>query len=122
MTQAKPINSPPEAATSRQGNVVLMPSGRLRPDYDQEAASPSTEVGTNTANAPSTSKWSTSIQTTLDQPPANLPRLLMLGGLSFCTIFVAWATFGQIDEVGKAHGSLVPKGDVYKVDPIEPGK
>ncbi|NEP23794.1 HlyD family efflux transporter periplasmic adaptor subunit [Moorena sp. SIO3I6] len=123
MTQAKPINSPPEAATSRQGNVVLMPSGRLRPDYDQEpVASPSTEVGTNTANAPSTSKWSTSIQTTLDQPPANLPRLLMLGGLSFCTIFVAWATFGQIDEVGKAHGSLVPKGDVYKVDPIEPGK
>jgi HlyD family secretion protein len=40
----------------------------------------------------------------------------------FCLAFAAWATFGQIDEVGHAQGQLVPKGEVYKIDPVEMGK
>jgi len=40
----------------------------------------------------------------------------------FCVAFAAWASFGQIDEVGHARGQLVPKGEVYKINPIELGK
>jgi HlyD family secretion protein len=36
--------------------------------------------------------------------------------------FGAWATFGRIDEVGHARGQLVPKGEVYKIHPLESGK
>lgn len=66
--------------------------------------------------------WSTSAQTLLDQPPAALPLQLMLLGLVFCLGFGAWATWGEIDEVGKAQGKLVPQGEVYQIDPIELGK
>ncbi len=69
-----------------------------------------------------TGNWSTSLQTVLDQPPSTLPQKLMLGGLVFCLAFGAWATFGTIDEVGRARGKLVPKGEVYKIHPIESGK
>lgn len=58
----------------------------------------------------------------LDQPPATLPQKLMVGGFVFCLVFGAWATFGQIDEVGRAQGRLVPEGEVYKINPIELGK
>jgi HlyD family secretion protein len=47
---------------------------------------------------------------------------MLLGGLVFCMAFGAWATFGQIDEVGHAQGRLVPKGEVYKIHPIDSGK
>ncbi len=73
-------------------------------------------VPSNTAN------WSPSLQTVLDQPPSSLPRRIILGGLVFFVAFGAWATFGQIDEVGHAQGRLVPKGEVYKIHPIESGK
>lgn len=68
------------------------------------------------------SNWSTSVQTLLDQPPSTLPQRLILGGMVFCLGFTAWATFGQVDEVGHARGWLVPKGEVYKIDPVEMGK
>jgi HlyD family secretion protein len=58
----------------------------------------------------------------LDQPPSALPQRLILGGLVFCIAFGAWATFGEIDEVGHARGQLAPKGEVYKIDPLEMGK
>jgi len=66
--------------------------------------------------------WSTSLQTVLDQPPSALPRQLILGGLVFCAAFVGWAWFGKIEEVGHAQGQLIPKGDIYKINPIDPGK
>lgn len=66
--------------------------------------------------------WSTSLQTVLDQPPAALPRQLLLCGIVFCLSFGAWATFGQIDEVGHAQGRLVPKGEPYKIHPVVSGK
>lgn len=76
-----------------------------------------------TESSPSlASNWSTSVQTLLDQPPSALPQRLVLGGMLFCLAFAAWATFGQIDEVGHAQGRLVPKGEVYKIDPVEMGK
>lgn len=62
------------------------------------------------------------MQTLLDQPPSTLPRYLALAGVVFCVSFGAWATFGQIDEVGHAQGRLVPKGEPYKINPVASGK
>ncbi|NJP09943.1 MAG: biotin/lipoyl-binding protein [Leptolyngbyaceae cyanobacterium RU_5_1] len=72
--------------------------------------------------APKVSHWSTPLQTVLDQPIPTLPSRLALGGVVFFLAFSTWAWFGQIDEVAKAPGKLVPKGDVYKVNPIEISK
>lgn len=80
---------------------------------DVAAADPATA---NSAN------WSTSTQAMLDQPPSALPRRLILGGMVFCLAFGAWAWLGQIEEVAKARGQLVPKGSVYKIHPIDLGK
>lgn len=69
-----------------------------------------------------TSQWSDSLQTMLDQPPSALPLRLALGGIAFCTCFAAWAWFGQINEVAYAQGKLQPKGEAYKVQSSELGK
>jgi hemolysin D len=69
-----------------------------------------------------TTQWSSSVQTLLDQPPATLPFRLIVGGMIFSVAFGAWAWFGQIEDVGKAQGQLVPQGKTYKVHPIEAGK
>ncbi len=66
--------------------------------------------------------WSPSLQNLLDQPPATLPQRLITGGMVFCFAFGTWAWFGQIEEVGKAQGKLVPKGDTYKIEPLALGK
>ncbi len=124
LSEGVPLNSSPEAALIYGGVAVGarydMPQQQIpetRPN-SQERSTPanSPAAATNTAN------WSTSLQTVLDQPPSTLPRQLILGGLAFCVAFGAWATFGQIDEVGHARGQLVPKGEVYKIHPIESGK
>jgi hemolysin D len=67
-------------------------------------------------------EWSPSIQTILDHPPALFPRQLIFGGTLFFLAFAAWAYFGQIDEVGQAKGQLIPRGDIYKIHPVELGK
>lgn len=66
--------------------------------------------------------WSAALQTVLDQPPVSLPQQLLLGSTIFSLAFVAWATFGTIDEVGRAQGRLVPKGETYKIQATEAGK
>jgi len=66
--------------------------------------------------------WSSSLQTVLDQPPSNLPIRVALSGTLFCLLFGAWAWFGQMDEVAKASGKLVPKGEVYRVHAVAPGR
>lgn len=66
--------------------------------------------------------WSPSVQTLLDRPPANFPHRLMLGGILFCAIFGAWAWFGEIQEVGKARGKLIPKGSTFKIESTNVGK
>lgn len=82
----------------------------------------SSTVVTSATEGSNNSTWSTSLQTLLDQPPATLPRKLVLGGVVFCLAFTAWANFGTIDEVGHAQGRLVPQGDVYKIHPVVSGK
>lgn len=66
--------------------------------------------------------WSTAIQSVLDQPPSNLPQYFLIGGMAFSLLFGTWAWFGQIEDVGKAQGKLVPRGETYKLEPIELGK
>lgn len=66
--------------------------------------------------------WSASLQTVLDEPPSSLPYHIVLGGMIFGMVIVAWATVGQIDEVGKASGRLVPQGESYKIHAVVPGK
>ncbi|MBD2356555.1 HlyD family type I secretion periplasmic adaptor subunit [Tolypothrix sp. FACHB-123] len=66
--------------------------------------------------------WSGSLQTVLDDPPSSLPYHIVLGGIIFGMSVVAWATVGQIDEVGKASGRLVPQGEPYKIHAVVPGK
>ena len=92
---------------------------------DVKVASHTPELKSNqqdTQSYPSpVSNWSTSVQALLDQPPSSLPQRLVAGGMIFCLAFGAWASFGQIDEVGQAQGRLVPKGETYKVDPLEMG-
>jgi hemolysin D len=62
--------------------------------------------------------WSPSLQTILDQPPSSLPRTLLISGLAFSCVLSAWAWFGQIHEVSHAQGRLIPKGEVYKIQPV----
>ncbi|MBW4670039.1 MAG: HlyD family efflux transporter periplasmic adaptor subunit [Cyanomargarita calcarea GSE-NOS-MK-12-04C] len=66
--------------------------------------------------------WSASLQTVLDYPPATFPNHLVVGGIVFCMTFAVWATFGNIDEVGKASGRLAPQGELYKIHPVVSGK
>jgi len=68
------------------------------------------------------SPYSPSVQSLLDHPPASLPVYLMLGGTVFTILFLIWAWVGQVDEVARAPGKLVPKGEVHKIHPVELGK
>jgi hemolysin D len=71
---------------------------------------------------PENGAWSTALQNLLDRPPASLPQRLIGVGTLFCIAIGAWAWFGQVEEVGKAQGKLVPQGETYKVEPVTPGK
>ncbi|HIK09418.1 MAG TPA: HlyD family efflux transporter periplasmic adaptor subunit [Oscillatoriaceae cyanobacterium M33_DOE_052] len=75
-----------------------------------------------TISAPNHSQWSPSVQNLLDKPAATFPRRLIWGGIGFCAVFLTWAWFGQINEVGHAQGELVPQGEVIKVHPVQMGK
>ena len=72
--------------------------------------------------SPDVDSWSPSLQNVLAQPPAALPMRLVLGGMAFCIAFGAWATFGEIEEIGHAQGQLVPKGEPYRINPVISGK
>ncbi|EGJ34825.1 MULTISPECIES: HlyD family efflux transporter periplasmic adaptor subunit [Moorena] len=99
------------------GTAVSAPPLPQSANHVQNPVTPTSSLGaTNTEN------WSTALQNLLDQPPSVLPQRLLLGGFAFCMVCGVWATFGQIDEVGKATGKLVPKGEVYKIHPIQSGK
>lgn len=68
------------------------------------------------------SNWSESLQLVLNQPPAKLPQQLLLAGIAFVGMFGAWAWFGQIQNVSYAQGRLIPKGEVYRVQPVVQGE
>ncbi|NES21883.1 MAG: HlyD family efflux transporter periplasmic adaptor subunit [Symploca sp. SIO3E6] len=110
----------PNADLIYGGTAVSIPSVPSVPQTPPDSPDTTTsKPPTDTTNA---GNWSTSLQTVLDQPPPALPGKLMLGALVFCVAFGAWATLGKIDEVGHSQGKLVPKGQVYKVSPIEMDK
>ncbi|MBW4440310.1 MAG: HlyD family efflux transporter periplasmic adaptor subunit [Plectolyngbya sp. WJT66-NPBG17] len=71
---------------------------------------------------PRSTDWSQPVQTVLDQPPSSLPFQLAIGGFAFATCFIGWAWLSQINEVSHAQGKLIPRGEVFKVDPIDTGK
>lgn len=68
------------------------------------------------------SNWSEALQTTLDHPPAALPRYMILVGFLFACMFGTWAWFGTMQDVSHAKGRLVPEGDTYKVQPVAAGE
>lgn len=121
----KKIAEVSEAKTSRQANEVTKQERSVQTANHKQATAQTNQ--TNDLIYPSKfpnppDNWSTSLHSVLDRPPVSFPQRLMLGGMVFSLAFAAWATFGKIDEVGRAQGKLVPKGDVYKIHSIEPGK
>ena len=60
-------------------------------------------------------EWSESIQAVLEQPPATLPRYLVLAGIGFMSFFSMWSYVGQFQDVATAAGELTPKGETYKI-------
>ncbi|MEM9482771.1 MAG: HlyD family type I secretion periplasmic adaptor subunit [Cyanobacteria bacterium P01_F01_bin.116] len=93
------------------------------PVKSPERVQPSAQPVSHTVPAPeSTSNWSESLQTTLDHPPAALPRYMILVGFLFACMFGTWAWFGTMQEVSHAQGQLVPEGDTYKVQPVTAGE
>lgn len=67
-------------------------------------------------------QWSPMMQLVLDEPTSRLPQYLVLGGIVFCSSFLLWAWFGKIEQIGKAQGKLVPKGETYKIESIDSAK
>ncbi len=59
--------------------------------------------------------WSEPIQAVLEQPPAALPRYLVLAGIGFVSFFGLWSYVGQFQDVATAAGALTPKGETYKI-------
>ncbi len=67
-------------------------------------------------------QWSPALQEVLQSPPSRLPLYALSGALLLMSGAIAWSWFGQIDEVGKAQGKLVPQGSMYKLQIPETGK
>jgi hemolysin D len=126
------IGSPPDQLiiSNLETNLLEPISGSEAMAVYGGIASPETStetVRTHPGFAPArlthpVSDWSESLQNLLDQPPSNLPMRLIVGGIAFCCIFGAWTWWGQIQEVSHAQGKLVPKGEVYKVQPVAQGE
>jgi len=109
--------SPADADSIYGGTAFSIPAS---PPKTSEEEKVWTSVVPETAPV-NTETWSSSLQTVLDQPPPTLPLKMLMGGVVFCLAFGYWTTW-PIDEVGHARGVLVPKGEVYKIDPEEMGK
>ena len=97
---------------------------RLRREISskQAVAESPTQANAIQPYAKSESNWSPALQNVLEQPPATFPRQLLMGGLIFCLAFIAWAWLGKIEEVGHARGRMVPRGEAYKINPVDLGK
>lgn len=76
----------------------------------------------SSAKSESVAHWSPSLQNVLEQPPAAFPRQLLIGGLVFCLAFIGWAWLGKIEQVGHARGRLIPRGEAYRIHPLDFGK
>ena len=91
--------------------------------YERDRNTLSAQNTSSTINLPTeVVDWSPSLQNLLDEPPAMLPKGMIVSGIVFFLAFMTWAWFGKIEEVGKAQGKLVPKGETYKIESVELGK
>ena len=79
-------------------------------------------TGEYSSAAPLATQWSSTLQSVLDQPTPSFPLKLIVGGVVFAGAFATWAWFGQIDEIARAPGKLIPKTGTRKVQPMESGK
>lgn len=70
----------------------------------------------------SLTQWSPGMQSLLEEPPSNLPLQLISGGTLFLLAFFLWAWFGEVENIGKAQGKLIPKGETYKIESLESAK
>jgi len=102
-----------EAKSVRGG--VAAPGGIAPENFTPVPTTPGHSIAP--ARHPSDLHWSPTLQNVLDQPSSNLPWHLAVAGALFCSVFGAWAWFGQIQEVSTAPGKLIPKGEIYKVQP-----
>ena len=75
-----------------------------------------------TISEPDDNCWSPALNQLLEEPPADFPQRVTVGAMAFCFSFGTWAWFGEIDEVGKAQGKLIPQGETYKIESVELGK
>ena len=66
-------------------------------------------------------EWSESLQSVLESPESSLPIKIVSGGIIFLSLFGTWAFLGQIEEVGRATGQLIPQGDVIRLESMELG-
>ncbi|MDV2993508.1 MAG: hypothetical protein N4J56_003162 [Chroococcidiopsis sp. SAG 2025] len=114
-TDGQSLSPSSQAASIYEGTTKGSTVSEIAPTQKQ----PSSAISKPTSN---TENWSTSLQAVLEQPPSTLPQKLLLGGIAFCVAFGAWAWLGKIEQVGYAQGQLVPKGQVYKIDPVDSGK
>lgn len=110
---ATPPNPPAENERQSGENNNLCPA-----NSQLKTLSPSNSV----QSLPADSNWSESLQLVLNQPPARLPQQMLFAGFAFAGIFGAWAWFGQIQDVSYAQGRLIPKGEVYRVQPVVQGE
>ena len=69
-------NSSPKDAVSIYGGVA------------SESMTVSQTANLSSALDTTNSRWSSSLQTVLDQPSATLPQRLIIGGIAFCTAFI----------------------------------
>jgi hemolysin D len=97
----------------------------LKPDSIPPESRPESRLRARSIPSPTVtpvSPWSDSVQSVLDQPASSLPLKFALCGMTFFGVFLAWAWFGQVDEVAKAPGKIAPQDEAVQVQPVELGK
>ncbi|MCU0536689.1 MAG: response regulator [Hydrococcus sp. Prado102] len=114
--------TPKLIANGKQDSPGISNASLVRDAGGVAIAVPHTVTSPTTLEPQTTVVWSAEFQALLDRPPAAFPRRLAIGGFAFCLAFGALIWFGQVEQVGKAKGQLVPKGETYKIEPIELGK
>ena len=103
-----------ELTVEKTANVESVQVNTL--DFEQKNQSIATKKSEESV------QWSSQMQSLLEKPPSNLPTHLILGSMAFFLSFSTWAWFGKIENTGKAHGKLIPKGETYKIESLNSAK
>lgn len=121
LNQAAAVQENPNVTRSSFSSVYGGATAALDYNVTPLPTAPASQASSTIAN-PQQTNWSPSLQNMLDEPASALPLRFLLGGMAFCVAFSCWAWLGQIEEVGRAQGQLVPKGEPYKINPVVSGK